>query len=315
MDDLVHTLPQGLLSKLRKIYPGSYQHVLRTFLKKKTPSFRANFLKTDLSDLRGRLRRARISFRELTFPEGAFLLKSHLHQFQNTELYQKGLVCVQNVSKMLPPIILEPQAKEKVFGLCASLGAQITQIASLAQGAEVVAFENSRTRYYKLLTSLNRQGVKTVKTYLYEGIWVRKKFPEYFDKVLIDAPCSAEAQFYVHNPWSFKYWSTTKVQEMVNTQKELMRACFFALKQGGVLVYAASTFSPEENEGIIDWFINKFKEKVKLLPIRSPLDNVQDGLVKWQDKKFSSDLALTKRVIPNEYMEGLFVAKLKKIAY
>jgi 16S rRNA (cytosine1407-C5)-methyltransferase len=314
MKDSIYKLPQGFLRKLKKIYPKHYPSILNTFLRKKETTFRINYLKTDLHNLRKKLNQLRIRFRELNFPKGAFILKSNLRQLQATEIYSKGLVYIQNVSSMLIPLILDTKNEEKILDLCASPGAKTTQIVSLAPQAEVVAIEKVRIRYYKLLANLKIQGVENVKTFLLDGIWVRKKFPEYFDKILVDAPCSSEARFYINNPKSFKYWKERKVKEMAHKQKKLLSASFFALKEGGIIVYSTCTFSPEENEEIIDWFINKFKNKIELLPIEIPLKNVQDGLLSWQNKRFSSSLRLTKRIIPNDFMEGFFVAKLKKIS-
>jgi 16S rRNA (cytosine1407-C5)-methyltransferase len=314
MKEILHKLPSDFLKKIKKIYPQHYQNILNTFLNKKITSFRINYLKVDLPTLRKKLKEERISFKELNFPQGAFLLNSNLRHFQNTQIYQNGLVYIQNVSSMIVPLILEPSNEDKILDLCASPGAKTTQIVSLSPEAEVVAIEKNRIRYYKLLANLKIQGASSVKTFLLDGIWVRKKFPEYFDKILLDAPCSCEARFYINNPKSFKYWKEKKVKEMMHKQKKLISSAFYALKEGGILVYSTCTFSPEENEVVIDWFINKFKNKVELLPIEIPLKNVCEGLKKWEDKKFSSSISLTKRVLPNEYFEGFFIAKLRKIS-
>jgi 16S rRNA (cytosine1407-C5)-methyltransferase len=314
MKEILRKLPQEFLKKLKKIYPHHYQSIFNTFLNKKITSFRINYLKIDLGALRKRLKEERVSFKELNFPQGAFLLKSNLRHFQNTQIYQSGLIYIQNVSSMIVPLVLEPSNEDKILDLCASPGAKTTQIVSLSPEAEVVAVEKNRIRYYKLLTNLKIQGALSVKTFLLDGIWVRKKFPEYFDKILLDAPCSCEARFYVNNPKSFKYWKEKKVKEMMHKQKKLLSAAFYALKEGGILVYSTCTFSPEENEAVIDWFINKFKNKVELLPIEIPLKNVCEGLKKWENKRFSSSISLTKRILPNEFLEAFFIAKIKKIS-
>jgi NOL1/NOP2/sun family putative RNA methylase len=314
MKEAIYKLPQEFLHKLKKIYPSKYTQIANTFLNKKETAFRINYLKTDLISLRRELVNQRVKFQELSFPKGAFLLKTPLREFQKRALYQEGSIYVQNLSSMLPVLFLLPQNEDKILDLCAAPGAKTTQICSLAPQAEVIAIEKSRNRYYKLLANLKIQGIESVKVYLLDSIWVRKKFPEEFDKILADVPCSAEGRFFVSNPKSFKYWKQRKVKEMVHKQKKLLHSAFFALKEGGELVYSTCTFSPEENEGIIDWFIGKFKEKVELMPIDIPLSNAIDGLTRWQDKKFSSDLKLTKRIIPTDIMEGFFLAKLKKIA-
>ncbi len=310
----VYRLPQEFVQKLKKIYPSRYARIADTFLAKKNSSFRINYLKTNLIALRKLLADQRIKCKEFSFPEGAFLLKTPLREFQNSSIYRDGLVMLQNLSSMLPVLCLLPQNRDKVLDLCAAPGVKTTQISSLAPEAEIVAIEKIRTRYYKLLANLKAQGTESVKVVLMDSIWVRKKFPEYFDKILADVPCSSEGRFLIHNSKSFKYWKQRKVKEMVHKQKKLLHSAFFALKEGGTLVYSTCTFSPEENEGVIDWFISKFKEKVEILPIEFPLENAIEGLSRWEGKKFSSSLRLTRRIIPDDLMEGFFVAKLKKIS-
>lgn len=315
MNPLIYKLPQEFILKLKKLYPQQYIKIGETFLKKNNPCFRVNYLKIDLISLRKSLVNQKVKFQELAFPRGAFLLKYPLRSLQKTEVYKKGHIYVQNLSSMIPALILEPQDQDKVLDLCAAPGAKTTQIASLAPGAEITAIEKIRTRYYKLLANLKNQGAENVKTLVIDAIWVRKKFPEYFDKILADVPCSAEGRFLVTDPKTFKYWKQRKVKEMMHKQKKLLHSAFLALSIGGTLVYSTCTLSPEENEAVIDWLLNKFKGSVELAPIKLPFKNAQAGFTRWKEAKFSDSLQRTKRIIPDGTMEGFFIAKLKKTSY
>lgn len=313
MKEELYRLPQEFLAKLKKIYPGNYHKIYETFLEKKEQTFRVNYLKTDLRGLRKLLINEKIKCKELPYPKGSFLLKSDLRKLQKSFIYQDGLIYVQNVSSMIPPLVLDPGQGERILDLCAAPGAKTTQMLSLAgKELELVAVEKIRVRYYKLLANLKIQGVDFITPLLLDGIWVRKKFPEYFDKVLLDSPCSCEGLFYVKNPRSYKYWKQRKVKEMAHKQKRLISSAIYSLKEGGVLVYSTCTFSPEENEGIINWVLNKFKDSLQIVPIKIPLNNVTPGLIRWRDKTFSSDLKFSLRIIPNRSMEGFFLAKLIK---
>ena len=315
MRDFIYKLPPLFLKKLKKLYPSLYPQICVTFLGRKQHTFRINYLKTDLKNLRKALQKERIRNRELSWPSGSFILKVDLRLLQKSTLYQEGVVYVQNVSSMIPVIVMNPQTNEKILDMCAAPGAKTTQIVSLTQGSvTLVALEKIRVRYYKLLANLKIQGVSSVKTYLLDGVWVRKKFYEYFDKILLDAPCSCEGLFYVNNPRSFSYWKERKVKEMKHKQKKLLASALYALKEGGELVYSTCTFSPEENEEVIDWALEKFKPNLAIIPITIPLKNCLRGLTQWDGKRFSSALKGTLRIIPNDYMEGFFIAKLKKIA-
>lgn len=313
MKDTINKLPNNFLQKIKKMYPATYPRICETFLRRKEHTFRINYLKTDLINLRKELNRERVRVKELPWPKGSFILKSELKKLQQTFLYQEGYVYVQNVSSMIPPLILNPQKDEKILDLCAAPGAKTTQIVSLTEGKiELVAVEKVRIRYYKLLANLKVQGAENVTTHLLDGTIVRKRYSEYFDKILLDTSCSAEGLFCINNPRTYKYWKDQKVKEMRHKQKKLLYAAFHALKEDGDLVYSTCTFSPEENEEVIDWALNKFKGTLRVVPIHIPLKNVTTGFRRWQDKKFSPEIHFSVRIMPNSYMEGFFIAHLKK---
>ena len=313
MKDALFNLPRPFLVKLREIYLNEFSGITATFLKKKEPSFRINFLKCDLRTLRKNLLNEKVRCRELPYPNGAFTLISPLGRLQDTFIYRDGMVFVQNISSMLPVIALEPRDDEKILDLCAAPGAKTTQIISLANKANVVAVEKIRTRLYKLTANLKIQCEGRVKVLLMDGTMVRRKFPEFFDKILLDAPCSAEGRFFVANPRSYKYWKEMKVKEMAHKQKKLISAAFYSLKPGGVMIYSTCTFSPEENEGVIDWFLNKFKNSAEIASLKIPGANVRRGLTRWRLNKFSESLSLSRRIIPDGVMEGFFIAKIVKV--
>lgn len=313
MKAIIYNLPAGFLEKLKAIYPSDYPKICETFLRKKEQTFRINYLKTDLTHLREDLNRQGIRYREIHWPKGSFILKSDAGDFRKSAVYSDGKVYMQNVSSMIPPILLDPQKKEKILDMCAAPGAKTAQIASLAGGdIELVALEKMEVRFQKLLATLKVQGADFVKAILMDGFWVKEKYPAYFDKVLLDAPCSGEALFEVHNPKTYGFWNEKRVKEISRRQKILISSAVSSLKKGSELVYSTCTFSPEENEEVIGWALNRFKD-MKILPIEIPVSNVKRGLSSWKGKKYAGDLRFALRVLPNEFMEGFFIAKLRKI--
>lgn len=314
MKAVVRKLPSGFLDKIKKIYPSSYPKICESFLHKKEETFRINYLKTDLFRLREDLNREDIRYRELHWPRGSFILKSEPKKLRKSCVYREGHIYSQNVSSMIPPILLNPKSGEKILDLCAAPGAKTAQIASLAgRNADLTAIENMEVRYQKLLATLDIQGADFVKTRLCDGIAASKDFPGYFDKVLLDAPCSCESLFYLRDPKSFGWWNEKKVKEMSRRQKALIFSAMLALKEGGELFYSTCTFSPEENEEVVDWALNKFTN-MSLIPMEIPVANKLKGLISWEGKRFSQNLSLTYRILPNEFMEGFFIAGLKKEA-
>ena len=312
MKAVFYELSAEFIDKLKKIYPSAFLKVLESFLHKKEQTFRINYLKTDLPHLKEDLDREGIRYRELHWPKGSFILRSEQKDLQKSFLYTDGRVYMQNVSSMIPPLLLEPRKGEKILDLCAAPGAKTSQIASLAGGdLELVAVEKLDIRHQKLLATLRIQGVDLAKVIMVDGMNIGKEYPGYFDKVLVDAPCSGEALFYLRDPKSFKPWTRKKVADLAHTQKVLIYSGICALRPGGELVYSTCTFSPEENEEVVDWALNKF-EGLHLAPVEIPLPNKARGLTAWDGKSFSKNLSMALRILPNEYMEGFFIAKFKK---
>ena len=307
-----YELPAEFIEKAKKVYPGVFPKIFESFLHKKEQTFRINYLKTGLPQLKEDLGREGIRYRELHWPKGSFIPRSEPKDLQKSSLYTGGKVYMQNVSSMIPPLLLDPRKGEKILDLCAAPGAKTSQIASLSGGeAELVAVEKLEIRYQKLLATLKIQGVDNVKTLFADGMGIGKEYPGYFDKVLVDAPCSGEALFYLRDPKTFKPWNRKRVADLSHTQKVLIYSGISALKAGGELVYSTCTFFPEENEEVVDWALNKF-EGLHAVPVDIPLPNKVRGLTSWEGKRFSGDLGLALRILPNEYMEGFFLVKLRK---
>ena len=312
MKAVFNELPAGFVEKLKKIYPNSFPKICETFLHRKEQTFRINCLRTDLPRLREDLDREGIKYRELHRPKGSFILRSPLKEFQKSRVYIDGRIYMQNVSSMMPPIVLDLKPGEKVLDLCAAPGAKTSQIASMTGGeAEIIAVEKLEVRYQKLLATLKLQGADAVKALFADGASVRKDYAGYFDKVLVDAPCSGEALFYMRDPKTFRPWSQRRVKDLAHTQRDLLYSGITALRAGGELVYSTCTFSPEENEEAVNWALGKFKD-IKLLPADIPVTEKVRGLAAWDGAQFDKSLGHTVRILPNEYLEGFFIARFKK---
>ena len=134
------------------------------------------------------------------------------------------------------------------------------------------------------------------------------------DKILLDAPCSSEARFLTSEPKTFSYWSRRKIHESSHTQKRLIISSVKALKKGARLVYCTCSFSPEENEAVVDAALKRHKGIIELEPV--PVDflkNTQAGLLEWGGKRFSRSLSYTVRVLPTHEYEGFYIASLRRV--
>ena len=177
---------------------------------------------------------------------------------------------------------------------------------------ELTDKEIIRTRHFKLKTNLDAHRYSNLKLTLTPGELYCKIATDTFDRILLDSPCSSEGRFSTEDPASFKFWSLSKIKEMVFKQRALFKSAFLALKPGGTMVYATCTFAPEENEGILDWALGRTDNQMEILEWTPPVSNWIAGISEWDGKIFSEEVKKSRRILPNEQMGGFFIALIRK---
>ena len=260
------------------------------------------------------LKECRFRYKVISWYPGVFILQGcTASDITETRLYKEGKVYIQSLSSLIPPLLLGPRPGEMICDLCAAPGSKTTQVAcTMKNQGTIIAVDNNKKRFYKLRANLSNQGATMVRAYLMDGEAVGRKYPEKFDRILLDAPCSAEGRFRLSDPKTFCYWSPRKIKEIVRKQRRLLIAAFRALKPGGVLVYSTCTFAPEENEGALNWFVEKVEETILPEPIKLPISNITQALSEWKGKSLHASLQHAVRITPSELMEGFFVCRLRK---
>ena len=309
-------LPGIFIERLRKIIPSQkLDSVANTFAGPKPVTFRANLLKSSPAEVRQILGDRGFRLEPAGWYRDAFILRDgRLRELQETEIYKNGLIYVQNLSSMVPVLVLDPRPGETVLDLTAAPGSKTTQIAAFMQGqGKIVANDNNKIRFFKLKANVELQSAVNVQVTLEYGEAFGRKRPGEFDRVLLDAPCSAEGRFDVREPASYRYWKPGKVKEMARKQKKLFYSAVSALKPGGVLVYSTCTFAPEENEAVVDWAIRKFPGALGLEKITLPFPNQMPGLSSWDGEAFDPAVRRSLRILPTGQMEGFFITKLRKL--
>ncbi len=315
MSRSTENLPPLFVERLRRIIPvNRWESVIRSFETPKPTTFRVNTLKAKTPAVRKQLSSAGFQTQRVAwYPDALILQSGRLRDLQETDLYRTGCIYVQSLPSMLPPLVLEPKPGETILDLTAAPGSKTTQIACLMNGqGRLVANDNNKIRFFKLRANLEMQAAGFVETTLRYGEAFGREFPNTFDRVLADVPCSAEGRFDANDPKSFGFWKPMKVREMARKQKRLLYSAIQALKPGGVLVYSTCTFAPEENEAVIHWVLEKFGRAVSVEPVALQLTNTAAGLSRWDKWEFNPAVRLTKRVLPGPEMEGFFLAKLRK---
>lgn len=310
-----HALPGEFLARLRLLIPSSrWSRTLRTFATSRPTTFRVNTLAAPVREIREALVAKGFRLEPVTWYREAFVLRgARLRDLQATDAYQRGAVYVQSLSSMLPPLILDPQPGETVLDLTAAPGSKTTQMACLMHGeGRIVANDNHRVRSYRLKANVALQQARNVEVTCRFGETFGYRHPAQFDRVLLDAPCSAEGRFQVQEPASYRYWSLRKIHEMARKQRRLLAAALTALRPGGVLVYSTCTFAPEENEAILHDALERSAGLVDVETVSLGLANWMPGLAAWEGRPFHPSLRRAVRILPTDDMEGFFIAKLRR---
>lgn len=247
------------------------------------------------------------------YPDAGWVTHDQRESLLASRIYTDQHLYVQNFSSMVPPLALNPQPGERVLDLAAAPGSKTLQIACMmGLAGEIAAVDAVKKRFYKLRDNLVAQGAGSVRTFLKDGRAVWKNRPEYFDRVLLDAPCSSEGRFHISEPTSYAYWSPRKIKEMARKQKRLLYAAIQAVRPGGTVVYATCSFAPEENEMIVDAQLRRFGGAIEVVPLGIEIDEMILPRTTWASRSFDDQLAHARRILPGYCTDGFFVCKLIK---
>ena len=217
-----------------------------------------------------------------------------------------GLIYFQEPSAMLPIAALPVGEDDYVLDLCAAPGGKSTQITEkLGSGGLLVANEIIPKRAGILAENIERCGGENVVVTNENPEKLAEKFPEFFDKIVVDAPCSGEGMFR-KEPQALSQWSVPHTLSCAVRQRHILDCAVKMLKPGGYLIYSTCTFSPDENEKNVDYLLNEYPE-LSLAPIKA--EGVSDGINGYG----TFDMKYTKRIFPHTAKgEGHFAALLKK---
>ncbi len=312
---MTQLLPEEFVQRLRAIVPPDrFDESLAGFQPHKPVAFRVNTLKTTVDRALALLRSEQFELRPVPWLAEAFLVPAEQRfRLVRSAGSADGWIYIQGLSSMLAAIVLAPRPGEEVLDLAAAPGGKTLLVAAMMQNrGRIAAVDVVRKRIYKLGANLRTGGATIVDTYLADGRSVGRKTPERFDRVLLDAPCSAEARFRAGEPASWARWSMRKIRECARKQIGLLRSAVRAAKPGGTVLYCTCSFAPEENELVVQRVLERFGSAVEVWPIELPIENVQRGLTHWGQRALDRQLAGAVRILPNRLMDGFFLCRLIK---
>lgn len=181
-------------------------------------------------------------------------------QAGKTNAFRAGLFYIQEASAMLPAEVLAVEPGEKILDLCAAPGGKSAKLAAALQGKGLLWSNDINAERAKvLLRNLEQLGVANAMVSVAEPSALARALPAYFDRILVDAPCSGEGMFR-RDPKAIKSWASYSNEKLLDIQAGLLAAASRMLKEGGFLVYSTCTFNRAENEMQIESFLASHPE-------------------------------------------------------
>ncbi len=269
-------------------------------------TIRSNTLRVSAHELQ--LRLTEHGFILTPYPEIPALFRVTPAGIGKTIEHWLGLFYVQEATQALPVIALSPQPGETVLDMCAAPGGKTTQIAAAMDNRGLLmANEPNGRRQQALLSNINRLGVINAVITAYHG----ESFPMRmsFDRVLIDAPCSAEGTGR-KTPALRTGATLATIRRLAGIQRRLIVRGYDILRPGGVLVYSTCTFAPEENEAIVAALLAVRDAHVDEIDVPVPH---AAGVTHWQGTDFPAAVARCIRIYPHHFDSGGgFIARIRK---
>ena len=183
-------------------------------------------------------------------------------QIGHDAYHEAGLYYIQDPSAMSVVPYMELRPFDRCLDLCASPGGKSLQMADrlkTEEGGILLSNEFIMERAKNLSKNVERMGYSHVAVSSCSAEELEEQFPDFFSRILVDAPCSGEGMFR-KNPEAIADWSLEKVSQCAVLQREILDHAIGMLREGGLLAYSTCTFSEEENEGMREWIIEKHPE-------------------------------------------------------
>lgn len=275
-------LPEQFANRMKNMLGAEYEAFIQSFEQEKYQALRMNPLKkTSVVGVQDCFELTPVSWEN----NGFYYSKEN--QPGKHPYHEAGVYYIQEPSAMAVVPLLEVQPGEKILDLCAAPGGKSTQIAGYLQGEGLLVCNEIHPARAKILSeNIERMGVRNACVTNETPTRLSEKFPGYFDKILVDAPCSGEGMFR-KNEVACEEWSLENVELCAQRQDEILDCAARMLRPGGRIVYSTCTFAPAENEGSIRRFLDRYPEFV-LLPIDKAAmglpEGMCDGRPEWSDE-------------------------------
>lgn len=249
-------LPDAFLTRMKEQLGAEYNAFLGSYNSERTYGLRYNPLKLDKESF---LKIMPFTLREIPWAEEGFYYEAS-QQPGKSIFHDTGAFYIQEPSAMAVVAALGPKPGERILDLCAAPGGKSTHIAGRMRGKGLLVSNEIVPSRAKILSqNIERMGVSNCVVCREEPKKLAEYFPSFFDRVLVDAPCSGEGMFRKDDV-AINEWSPENVSMCAARQRDILEHAARMVCAGGVMVYSTCTFSVEENENVIDAFVKAHPE-------------------------------------------------------
>ena len=294
-------LPREFTEKMKELLGAQYGDFLASYDQPRNFGLRVNTLKISTQEFE---KLAPFHLKKIPWVENGYYYEEQDAPARHP-LYYAGLYYLQEPSAMTPASVLKVRPGERVLDLCAAPGGKATELgAKLCAKGLLVANDISASRAKALLKNIEVFGIPNAFVTTAAPAVLARQFPAFFDKILVDAPCSGEGMFRKEAA-AVKAWTADKPAVCAKQQKEILSSALEMLSPGGQLLYSTCTFSPEENEQVVAWVLRERRD-MRLLDI-PPYEGFAPGISK------AAELKKCVRIFPHKMAgEGHFLALMQK---
>ena len=301
-------LPEKYKQNMQKILGNEYDAYIKSFEEKPKTALRKNPLKNWVD----------FSYEEYNLRKVPWCENGYYYNNENAGkniYHDSGLYYIQDASAMSVVELLDPKPHEKVLDLCASPGGKSTQIAEKMKNTGLlVSNEIIPSRAKNLSYNIERLGITNTIVLNETPEKIAEHLPEYFDKVLVDAPCSGEGMFRKNND-AISEWEKSDINFCAERQLSILENAAKCVKNGGILAFSTCTFNTIENEGVVLEFLKSHTE-FHLLESNKKFNDFSSGICgenisKEDYEKYNLNYCI--RLFPHKIDgEGHFITIMQK---
>ena len=301
---MLPVIPELLATLLEEQYgTETAQRIQAGYAIRRPVTLRVNPLRTTRPEVEAQLTQAGLTWKNVPWYEDAMIIRSVREDaLQALPVYEQGGIYLQNLSAMIPPLVLRPQADETILDMAAAPGGKTTQLAALSGNqALITACEKNKIRAERMQYNMEKQGASRVGMMMEDARRLDDLFS--FHKILLDAPCSGSGTIALMEGEPQRRMTRDWLNKTAATQTAMLQKALRLLKPGHEMVYSTCSILRMENEDVVRKCLARANAEV--LPIEHELLRHVPQL--------PVTLPGTLCVCPDEMHEGFFVAKIRRM--